>query len=66
MIEENTCPRCKYSYELIWDDSDELFDEDDQDTDQLPEEELYPEYCPFCGLHRVYGGELDGYDDSLD
>ncbi len=66
MLEENTCPRCKYSYEIVWDDSDELYDEDDQIADQLPEEELYPCHCPFCGLNRVYGGEIDSYDDSLD
>jgi len=66
MLEENTCPRCKYTYELLWDDSDELFDDENQDIDFIPDEELTPEYCPFCGIHRKYGGEIDAYDDSLD
>ena len=64
MIEQNKCPGCKYIYEISWDDDSREYYSDviEDDTDESYEEELYPEYCPFCGIHREYGGEEDSYD----
>lgn len=68
MIEKNKCPSCKHIYEVSWDDDDSEYYEDNEtwDDDQSYEDELYPEYCPFCGIHREYGGECDSYDDAYD
>lgn len=64
MIEQNKCPKCRYSYEVSWDDDANYYnDNDDWDNDNTCDEELYPEYCPFCGIHREYGNECDSYDD---
>lgn len=67
MIEKNKCPSCKYIYEVAWDDDDESYYADDESNlwsrDNSYDDELYPEYCPFCGLHREYGGEEDASDD---
>jgi hypothetical protein len=66
MIEKNKCPFCKSIYEISWDDSrDDYYNshlEDDDDCSYDPDEELYPEYCPFCGEYGEYGGESDSYD----
>jgi hypothetical protein len=51
----------------MWDDdSDEYYSDCIEDDDDTYIEELYPEYCPFCGIHREYGGEEDGCDSFGD
>lgn len=60
MIEKNKCPCCKYIYEIIWDDDMTEYYSDSVECEDVFDEELYPEYCPFCGIHREYGGEDDG------
>ena len=64
MIEKNKCTCCKFIYEVIWDDDTQEYYSDsiEDDDDFSYNEELYPEYCPFCGVHREYGGEEDSYD----
>ena len=68
MLEHNKCPKCKYVYEISWDDSADYtsnIDEDDEDNyDEA--EELYPEFCPFCGTHRTYGTEDDSFEYDAD
>lgn len=61
MTENNRCTKCKYVYELLWDDTNDDYynDEDEDDFSSVENEELYPEYCPFCGTHRAYGTEND-------
>jgi hypothetical protein len=68
MIEKKKCTCCSYVYEISWDDeSDHYYNEDrDDDCESDDKEELVPEYCPFCGVHREYGGEGDSYDDFDD
>jgi len=67
MIEKNKCTCCKHIYEIMWDDdSDEYYSDCIEDDDDTYIEELYPEYCPFCGIHREYGGEEDGCDSFGD
>lgn len=68
MIEKNKCICCKNVYEIIWDDdSDEYYaDSIENDEDYDYDDESYPEYCPFCGVHREYGGEDDGCDSFSD
>lgn len=65
MIEKNKCVTCKTIYEIVWDDDDSDYYssaiEDDDDFEYA--DDVYPQYCPFCGLHREYGGEEDSYDD---
>jgi len=66
MVENNRCPKCKYVYEVSWDDEDDKYycdDTEDGEEDDLEHEELYPEYCPFCGTHHLYGTEGDSYDE---
>jgi len=64
MIETNKCPGCKHVYEIIWDDDNtEYYNDVEDEFDEL--EELYPEYCPFCGIHRNYNTEVDSSDDEL-
>lgn len=66
MIETNRCPKCKYVYEISWDDeTDKYYSDDNEDFEDLEREELYPEYCPFCGIHRIYGSEDDSCDHEL-
>jgi|688.fasta_scaffold91245_8 hypothetical protein len=69
MIETNKCPGCKHVYEIVWDDDNSEYYNDNEDEDELDQfdesEELYPEYCPFCGIHRDYNGEVDSSDDEL-
>lgn len=61
MIISNKCTQCKYAYEITWDDAaDKYYSDDDEDEDF--EEELYPETCPFCGLHKNYCDEEDASD----
>ena len=52
----------------MWDDDtdDYYADSIEDDDDSICEDEQYPEYCPFCGVHREYGGEEDGYDSFGD
>ena len=65
MNENNRCPHCKYVYELIWDDDDDQYYCDDEDDyGDLERDELYPEYCPFCGTHHLYGTEGESDDDE--
>ena len=65
MNENNRCPKCKYVYELIWDDDDDQYYCDDEDDyGDLERDELYPEYCPFCGTHHLYGTEGESDDDE--
>jgi hypothetical protein len=68
MIEKNKCACCKNVYEIMWDDEtdDYYSDSIENDDDSICEDEQYPEYCPFCGVHREYGGEEDGYDSFND
>jgi hypothetical protein len=66
MIENNRCPKCKYVYEVSWDDEDDkYYCDDEEDFEDLEREELYPEYCPFCGTYRIYGTEDDSRDDEI-
>jgi hypothetical protein len=66
MVEKNRCPKCRYVYEVSWDDNDDSYYCDDvDDTNDIIEEDLYPEYCPFCGTHHHYGTEGDSYDDMV-
>ena len=67
MIETNKCPGCKHVYEIIWDDDNsEYYNDVEEDEDHFDElEELYPEHCPFCGIHRNYNSEVDSCDDEL-
>lgn len=66
MIETNKCPGCKHVYEIIWDDDNNEYYNDIEEDDMFDElEELYPEYCPFCGIHRDYNSEVDSSDDEL-
>lgn len=67
MIEKNKCTSCKHVYEISWDDDAEYYNDDESwEDDDSFEDELYPEYCPFCGIHREYGSESDSYDDVFD
>jgi hypothetical protein len=67
MIENNNCPKCKYVYEITWDDdSDKYYNDYDEELIDEVTEELYPEYCPFCGTHRDYCSEEDASDIFLD
>lgn len=64
MIISNKCSKCKYVYELTWDDEGDKYynDRDDDYDDDLYDDDLYPEYCPFCGLHKNYCDEEDASD----
>lgn len=64
MIVSNKCTKCKYVYELTWDDEGDKYynDYDEQDEDDDYDDDLYPEYCPFCGLHKNYCDEEDSSD----
>jgi len=63
MIESNKCTKCKYVYELTWDDEgDKYYNNHDDDLDEDYDDDLYPEYCPFCGLHKNYCDEEDSSD----
>lgn len=68
MIEKNKCTTCKHVYEVSWDDDTDTYcnDDDSWETDESYEDELYPEYCPFCGIHREYDDTdlLDEFDDK--
>jgi CRISPR/Cas system-associated protein Cas10 (large subunit of type III CRISPR-Cas system) len=64
MIENNRCSKCKYVYEVSWDDEDDKYYCDEDGYEDLEREELYPEYCPFCGTHRAYGNEGDSFEDD--
>ena len=69
MIEKNKCICCKHIYEVSWDDDDnsEYYTDDETwEKDESYEDALYPEYCPFCGIHREYSGECDSYDEFDD
>jgi hypothetical protein len=45
MNSTHTCKRCRYHYEISFDeDYDAPIEDDDEDI-------LEPEYCPFCGAH---------------
>ncbi len=61
MITQHRCPNCNASYEVTWDDSESDYylevEETDTDYDDYDKEE-YPQYCPFCGTHNSYTGEL--------
>jgi hypothetical protein len=56
MIEKIKCKCCSYKYEVIWGDTDDDYYEDEEDKEEVDkdEEELFPEYCPFCGSHCEY------------
>lgn len=65
MIETNKCPKCLNIYDVSWDDREER-DDDNEELENLPEfdeQDSFPQYCPFCGIHREYCGEEDGSDD---
>ena len=61
MIDEHRCPNCNASYEVTWDDNEEAsfsaVEDTDTDWDDY-DKEIYPQYCPFCGTHHSYDGEL--------
>ena len=66
MFETNKCPKCKYIYEVSWDDADDdeyFTDDEDFVNDSFEKEDLDPCFCPFCGINRVYGSEDDGEDE---
>lgn len=59
MIEQNKCPKCKYIYEITWDDdTSEYYNTEDSEFN-IELEDLVPCFCPFCGVHRDYGTEED-------
>ncbi len=62
MIESNKCTKCKYAYEVTWDDDGQYYNDYDETYDDNPEEDLYPEHCPFCGTHKNYCDEEDASD----
>lgn len=62
MVISNICSCCKYRYEVTWDDDAHY---ENAEVSEDWDDELYPEYCPFCGVHREYFGESDESDDEL-
>ena len=61
MIDEHRCPNCNACYEVTWNDNEEAsfsaVEDTDTDWDDY-DKEIYPQYCPFCGTHHSYDGEL--------
>lgn len=61
MVKRNKCSCCNYIYEVVWDDSiDDYYDDVENNSEyednnySYENDELYAEYCPFCGTHQNY------------
>lgn len=56
MIHEKECPNCGMVYEIradVLDISDQTEEWSiDEETFEDEMDEIYPEYCPFCGSHE--------------
>lgn len=61
MNTDHRCTNCNQRYEISWEDNEcQYFEEveaTDRDHDDFDKEE-FPQYCPFCGTHNSYDGEL--------
>ena len=62
MITDTRCTNCNQRYEITWEDAEEEYFSDVEDTDQIDyddyDKEEFPQYGPFCGTHESYDGEL--------
>ena len=61
MITDKRCTNCNQRYEIAWEDNEEEYFSDVEDTDidyDDYDKEEFPQYCPFCGTHESYNGEL--------
>jgi len=63
MIDLKKCTECTLTFEVLWDDTTEIYSAEVEDTDRDPtdfDDDPFPIYCPFCGIHIGYdGGDVD-------
>lgn len=55
------CACCNTHYEISWDDNEECYYSEVEDTDNDLtdyDNDFYPEYCPFCGTHVSYDDRI--------
>lgn len=61
MIVSNKCSKCKYVYELTWDDEGDKYyndyDEQDEDDCDIDYDDVWARFCPFCGTYKDAGSE---------
>ena len=64
-LDRYRCYCCKVSFELSWDDDEEIYYSGVEDTDEDSNdyfESHNPEHCPFCGKHLNDDFEAENSD----